>query len=425
MARRNFSLMVLQALDRNLQNLAAFVHRQTQSAANQAHPEVRPAPVVRETGNPGGPPAHWLERVRQGQAASQFLESGLLPGMPATEDAAFPHKDNPIPESRPLSGPEPLAGTRPARPAYVTRPGLENSGNRPARVRFALRGNPAAAIRRWPPGSNSPEEAAAKPFEAGPLEIEKAPLTPEDLPAKPDSSEERVREPIKDDLSSKIAKQAETEEKIAGKQVRFEAGMFEAENPEGEKHRFNRAEPASNLPQLDSTSPESAGKPVINKITGQASSQPEVRSAGFPPGEVNRKASPVSETEREPWANPTAPIRENRLEVKPAGLKDRLKPPTIPNWPPDDRIFEAARGITGPPDRPVVSATTNNHPGPALMGQPADDHSTVPDNRPWPELPEESFPENEEWPGTWRKLEHLARLEREQRGVYGTGRLFD
>jgi hypothetical protein len=49
------------------------------------------------------------------------------------------------------------------------------------------------------------------------------------------------------------------------------------------------------------------------------------------------------------------------------------------------------------------------------------------DYRPWPELPEETPVENEatNWQLVRRKLEHLRRLDEEQRGSYGAGSLFN
>lgn len=426
MARRNFTLVILQALDRNLQNLADLVHRQAQSAAGRTQPAATPEPALSPTTGPGSPPAHWLERVRQ--AAPQFLEPGQTPERPTGQLPAAAANEGTLPELENPSGLE--LSPQPARPDQTANASHDRLENTQARVRLVFPGNKA--------NSNPPQSTA----KAKPDDLESGLTEPESI--EKDRAENRPLS--RDGLENPVLKPGPANQSTASRKPgrgQPKTGRVGAEIPEAKK--FNPTMQTSNQPQSLAAAHSNRADParkVAQPMTSSANPgwpRPPVQdrnAAALPPArgathfKVSPQGPPVASTARLPATgnDPTLEARLRRLEE----ILITGEPPA--NRPPDYQTIKPVRALAGTSERPAALTTLQGNAGESqphfsrqFSVQTEIDRaaSTNLTDRNWPELPVDPSPENEEGLWAWRKLEHLARLEQEQRGTYGTGRLFD
>lgn len=459
MAGRNLTLAALKTLDRRLHDLAGFVHQRVQQAEDRAEKAVSPRretpePQVFEI-QPGGPPAHWLEKVRQAQVAPGFHDaaSGQAGEITGPGEAIPVEKEQNSPEPQGLDEQTPATGARP------TNPSAPETGKTPG---------PAAKI-----GINSDYQTEAHET------------------ARPGNKAEG--EETLSAGNSVAARQPETGTKSSPAPVRRSRIIFpnygpdrpdrdeqgsqavpaksEAENlPDPAAYSYRETSFLSNPPTGENTSetPGAGKKGVKNTVrpmslSNEARTEPgaganDTKRAGFEQpaqspakghfthysGGPNANWSPENKSASQIRAglpDENIPVRHlwhqvnfgRQNEKGPASLMARANL-SLENY------FPNIRTEDGDNFERHIPKQNNNYQSKKeretqKISNLLDFHRNTQksmsepetETRPWPELPPEDLIESEigGWQQIRRKIEHLQRLEDEQRGTYGTGRLFD
>ncbi|MBN9389036.1 MAG: hypothetical protein J0I20_13500 [Chloroflexi bacterium] len=448
MAGRNLTLTALRALDTRLQHLAGFVHRQVQQLENRAAPT--PPPVLEPSdpdpfqARPEGPPAHWLERVRK--AASGYLDPATSEQAPVqpfgfragdgSEEVVNPlanpdwtGEENPV-ETKPvpfdiksLSGQAPKFSFRPAQqvngaekaPSYYakgseeSREGEGEQGNGPppskraisqrARIVFSGYGPQQAAKNPQLPEETGSPGASAVPPSSGGVTYSASLQYGERRQNRPTTGKDT--EPNNHNLTG-------------------HASGLQPENLKSPKYDIGE--------DPKSTGQNSQNKPVLNYSSDRKSpsSQPgnSLFKATSTPG-VNYQTSGQGKNPKVNF------LPANQLQNSPGPTSFET---VENNWPTKkvnngtlsgEFLTKAPEYWNGGKDKETLSGRISRNISP-FQNQ-VDINKRVKDYWPWPELPEETpvGAEADNWQLVRRKLEHLRRLDEEQRGSYGAGSLFN
>jgi hypothetical protein len=418
MAGRNLALAALRTLDRQIQGLAGFVHRQVQQIEKEREPATPdPEPVQPEA---GGPPAHWLERVRQAapgfldapsgqsfQTASEPQTAPAITAVPAKNEGQTPETKSPgskifRPGEHPKKSPELTANAEiefenPLEPDEIDQAG-SISGGESIYEGESRAGAVAAGKKESRPGQQHyrraeivfPDrvyERSTRSSEQPPVAFERNNLslqaTLSGLNSVPEP-QDRKKQP---GISLKEREGKQTSPKPAG----FPSELL-PETKEGREIVEIAEFPSTGQPDQPEQNANlpAERKPAFTGINYKASRTAEnvySRQSG-------KKSNFSFKTESELPLNPPAkanPGFENYFSHSGNAVEIENGPDSR-NW---SKSWGTERG------------------------------KTVAEEQPWPELPEDVPVAMDNSRQVRRELEHLQRLEEEQRGTYGTGRLFD
>ena len=451
MPGRNLTLAALRTLDQRLQGLAGFVHGRVQQLEKRAEREVAPAleplePAPPRT-PPAAPPANWMERVRQ--AAPGYLDPAGSAHEPARP---FETKVGADPEETPGLGETGHSGLEKI-PAGA-KPGMLFSfwNKKPAETAPPTRSEPLHRVggeEKTPPNlipGNEDSQEGESP--AGKRKAGKTETDPRFSP----SRRARIVFPGFSPGRDK-----------PGSQPLAHAGRVDTAVSRATFRELNHS---SNLPNQDVI----PNPPPARKVAGENSS----KLTGFSPGPVPEPCE-VSRNDGAAYNPPTGQSLRNKPDINfqrsqkdsPSQKRDSQVQPeadlpgvvqvskqnhaptfsyqSAPEPGPDRQATanpgqetsysQAKSGLNSREHIPVYNfnstgkdkETTKHKTDFWQFGKETQATTPPGEYRPWPELSEGDLIENEgaDWQLVRRKLDHLRRLEEEQRGSYGTGGLFN
>ena len=364
---------------------------------------------------PAGPPAHWVERVRQ--AAPQLLQPGAF-----THGVSplSPRPDSPSPTRSLAPSPPPAASRN--RPFDKLRPGLAPARSRGPWLTAPSPGQPApppqygeqlAAPPSAPRRSVSAKAGPSPDLAAGPSdgsqgvagltsssEMPPAPPAAGRSPELPAPSTVRYpgRSPLRAPLAPTFA---------AGETSETGAARAQAHDASSTRLGPKAAAPAPAFPGTKATAgPVPAHWPAPRPTIAPARAPDDGRSPDAAPGPSRTPSGFPAEFR----ANPASEVAAPRFAE--SGEASRLRSTASPvahSW---------QHVVTRPATRNFSTPPPASHTRPESPASADRPRSTNRTGQPWPELPPPAVPDSmEEWQAIVRAQEHRRRLDREQEGT--------
>jgi hypothetical protein len=452
MAGRNLTLTALRALDTRLQHLAGFVHRRVEQFEKWAEPVSSPAfePPDPDPSQPppGEPPAHWLERVRR-------AVPGYLDPAPATsaEESARPFEFKAGVASEEITNPPALSNPVGVESPVEAKP-VSSENKEPAEPapKFSFR-----AARR----ANQSEKAPSDPKKGSEASrgTESEAGSPETRSMPPNFQRARLffpgygpeRETGNTQPPQYTGSPAGSAVAASFGEVSYSATSQFGEDTLNQSQAGNKSAPGdSNLAGYSSGSPpEEFNSPQYGVAADSRSTGPALPNKPAPNYSGDRK-SPASQPGNSPFQTNSNPVRDYRPSRQGHNLKfgilavNKSQNPPVANTSGELKksISRSQPKKGAVSNEPKLTATENWSDGQEKENFPnqknqhikispfqsgVDLNNAAEVYRPWPELPEETPVENEadNWQQVRRKMEHLRRLDEEQRGTYGASSLFN